>query len=372
MVFGSGVQSYDGRASNQASMFAVKLVNQGTAPTVTTMPIGLAGFGSFMADPITFDRDLDFRSDAVYVGRSIDPSAGTPNYWWGKYYRLTMGSCPNAPCDTSTWGVANGANRAPTEMIAQLTIGGSTAYLGPITISSSVTLDDAGNTWVFFGTGRFFSQSDKIDQHTQYLVGVKDAVMNGTCTQSSVTNCQDQNLLDVTNTQICVSCASGNQVQGVTGVTTFAELVTKIQGTSPTTAMDGWFIQLPTNSGSTTLGAERSIVNPSLLSGAVFFPTFTPTYDICVATGTSNLYGLYYKTGTGYTEPIFGVDAAGKAVGKVGLGEGLASSVAIQIGSQPTGMAGFVQSSNSSIIKVQPKPPSSLWSQYISWMSHRD
>lgn len=376
MVLGSGAQSYDGRAlTGQASMFAVKLVNQGTAPTVTAMPIGLAGYGGFMGDPITFDRDLDFRSDAVYVGRSIDPTAGGPSalgYWWGKYYRLTMGSCPNDPCDTSTWGVANGATRAPTEMIAQLTVGASTAFLGPITASSSVTLDDAGNTWVFFGTGRFYSQSDKIDQHPQYLVGVKDKVMNGGCTQSTTTDCQDQNLLDVTNTQICVSCASGNQVQGVTGVTTFAELVNKIQGTSPTTAMDGWFIQLPTNTGSTTLGAERNIVNPSLISGAVFFPTFTPTYDICVATGTSNLYGLYYKTGTGYTEPIFGVDAAGKALPKVSLGEGLASSVAIQIGSQPTGMAGFVQSSNSSIIKATPKPPSSLWSQYISWMSHRE
>jgi len=366
MVLGSGVQSYDGRASAQASLFAVKLVNQGTAPTVTSMPVGLAGVGSFMADPITFDRDLDFRSDAVYVGRSIDPSAGAPGYWWGKYYRLTMGVCSSAPCGTSTWGVANGASRAATEMIAQLTIGGSTAYLGPITISSSVTLDDAGNTWVFFGTGRFFTQTDKIDQHVQYLVGVKDTVMNGGCTQSSVTNCPDQNLLDVSNAQICVSCASGNQVQGVGTVATFASLVSQVQG------MDGWFIQLTTNSGSTTLGAERSIVNPSLISGAVFFPTFTPTYDICVATGTSNLYGLYYKTGTGYTDPIFGVDAAGKAARQVSLGEGLASSVAIQIGSQPTGMAGFVQSSNSSIIKVQPKPPSTLWSQYISWMNHRD
>ena len=172
--------------------------------------------------------------------------------------------------------------------------------------------------------------------------------------------------MNVSSAQICVSCASGNQVQGVGSVSTFAGLVTQVQG------MDGWFIQLPTNSGSTTLGAERSIVNPSLISGAVFFPTFTPTYDICVATGTSNLYGLYYKTGTGYTDPIFGVDAAGKAVRQVSLGEGLASSVAIQIGSQPTGMAGFVQSSNSSIVKVQPKPPSTLWSQYISWMSHRD
>ena len=371
MVLGSGVHGYDGRGLAGANLFAVKLVNQGTAPTVTPMPVGSSA--SFMADPITFDRDLDFRSDAVYVGRGIDPAAGAPGYWWGKYYRLTMGICASAPCGTSTWGVLNGANRSATEMIAQLTISGSPAFLGPITASSSVTLDNAGRTWVFFGTGRFFTQADKIDQHVQYLVGVKDVVLNGGCTQSSVINCPDDNLLNVSNAQICVSCASGNQVQGVGSITTFANLVTAIQGNAAAgiPAMDGWFIQLTTNSGSTTLGAERSIVNPSLISGAVFFPTFTPTFDICVATGTSNLYGLYYQTGTGYTDPIFGVDAAGKAVQKVSLGEGLASSVAIQIGSQPTGMAGFIQSSNSSIIKVQPKPPSSLWSQYISWVNER-
>ncbi len=376
MVVGSGVQGYDGSAVTGASLFAVKLVTQGTAPSVTVMPVGSSTYGSFMADPITFDRNLDFRSDAVYVGRSVSPNAGAPSnvgYWWGKFYRLTMGTCAAAPCTTSTWGVPSGTSVAPTEMIAQLTINGSPAYLGPPTASSAVTLDSSGNTWIFFGTGRLFSNADKIDQHAQYLIGVKDAVLGGTCTQSTTTNCWDQNLLNVTNAAICVSCSSGNQVQGVGSTTTFAGLVTQIQGNAAAgiPAMDGWFIQLARNAGSTTLGAERSIVNPTLISGAAFFPTFTPSYDICVSTGTSNLYGLYYLTGTGYTDPIMGVDTAGKAVTQVGLGQGLASSVAIQIGSEPTGMSGFVQSSNSSIIKLTPKPPASLWSQYISWMSQR-
>jgi len=377
MVLGSGVQGYDGRASAGSSLFSVQLVQQGATPSATVMPIGSSTYGSFMSDPITFDRDLDFRSDAVYVGRSIDPNAGgssSVGYWWGKFYRLTMGTCASAPCTTSTWGVANGATRSATEMIAQLTIGGSPAYLGAMTAGSTVTLDSSGNTWVFFGTGRLFSNADKVDQHVQYLVGAKDAVLDGTCTQSTTTNCWDQNLLNVTNAAICVSCSSGNQVQGVGSTTTFAGLVSQIQGNSASgiPAMDGWFIQLASNSGSTTVGAERSIVNPTLISGAIFFPTFTPSFDICVSTGTSNLYGLYYLTGTGYTDPIMGVDGTGKAVTKVGLGQGLSSSVAIQIGSEPTGMSGFVQSSNSSIIKVTPKPPSSLWSQYISWMSERD
>jgi hypothetical protein len=90
-----------------------------------------------------------------------------------------------------------------------------------------------------------------------------------------------------------------------------------------------------------------------------------------VATGTSQIFGLYYLTGTGYPDPIFGVDGSGKAVRAVNGGEGVASSVAIQIGSEPTGMAGFFQSSNSAINKVSPKPPSMLWSQFMAWIDQR-
>ena len=104
MVLGSGVQGYDGRALNGggggAKLFAVQLVPPGTAPTVSILPVGLDTYGGFMADPITFDRDLDFRSDAVYVGRTIDPAAGGASalgYWWGKFYRLTMGLALQPP-----------------------------------------------------------------------------------------------------------------------------------------------------------------------------------------------------------------------------------------------------------------------------------
>ena len=164
-----------------ASLFAVQLVLPGAAPTVSILPVGLSTYGGFMADPITFDRDLDFRSDTVYVGRTIDPAAGGASalgYWWGKFYRLTMGTCSSAPCTTSTWGVLSGGNSIPTEMVMQVPIGGTPKYLGPVTAGSTVTLMTQ-ETWVFFGTGRFFSSADKADQHANYLVGVKDSVFTG-------------------------------------------------------------------------------------------------------------------------------------------------------------------------------------------------
>jgi len=360
MVFGSGSHGYDGRAAAAAKIFAVELgAPLGTAPIVTKMPVG--SWNSFVADPITLDRDLDFRSDAVYVGRTIDPASSGIGYWTGKMYRLTMGTCSAAPCSTSTWGIASGANRVPTEMLDTFNMGAGWAYLGPVTSSPTVTLDDTGEVWVFFGTGRFLSVADKSNTSTQYLLGLKDSVLRaGGCAQTSTTSCWEDNLLDVSNVQICVTCAAGsNQVNGIAGTTTYPALISLVK------SRDGWVTNLPAS-------GERSIVPPTIIAGAVLFPTFIPTTDICVAAGNSNLYVLFYKTGGAYSEPIIGVDAAGHSQRSISLGEGLASSVAIQIGAAPTGVAGYYQGSGATIGKITPKTPLSAWSEYISWVSRRD
>jgi len=360
MVFGSGVHGYDGRAASTAQLFAVELgASLGTAPTVTKMAVG--SWNSFVADPITLDKDLDFRSDAVYVGRTIDPASSGIGYWTGKMYRLTMGTCSTAPCSTSTWGIASGANRVPTEMLDTFTMSSGLKSLGPMTTSPTVTLDDTGEVWVFFGTGRFLSTADKSDTTTQYLLGLKDSVLRpGGCSQTSTTSCWDNNLLDVSNVQICVTCAAGsNQVNGIAGTSTYPALISLVK------SKDGWVTNLST-------AGERSIVPPTIIAGAVLFPTFIPTSDICVAAGNSNLYALFYKTGSAYSEPIMGVDASGYSKTSVSLGAGLASSVAIQIGAAPTGVAGFYQTSGANIGKLTPTTPLSAWSEYISWVSRRD
>ena len=375
MVIGSGPHGYDGRAAAKSKIFGVQLgVALGTAPTVEVLSVDPASTrNSFMADPITFDRDLDFRSDVVYMGQTYDDTGGN---WRGKFYRLTMGTCADSACSspspTQSWGILDtGTTRKPTQILNTFLIGASTTSLGPVTTGSTVTLDDSGNTWIFFGTGRFLSTADKADTDVQYLIGIKDRYppTSATCTQTTESGCVSSDLLDVTTAQICVSCTSGTQVSGVGTTTTFAGLVDQIQGNSVLgiTAKDGWFIVLPTSAGP----AERSVVNPTLIGGALFMPTFTPNTDICVAAGSSNLYAMYYKTGTAYSDPILGVNGAGVSNRVISLGEGLASSVAIQIGAQPTGMAGFYQSSNSVMGKVAPKPPIVLWSQILSWIGQR-
>jgi type IV pilus assembly protein PilY1 len=359
MVFGSGMHGYDGRAAASARLFAVELgAPIGTAPVVTKLPV--ASWHSFMGDPITVDRDLDFRSDVIYVGRTINPVSSGIGYWTGKLYRLTLGACSAAPCTTATWGIASGGNRTPTEMLDQFQLNVGWRYLGPVVASPTVTLDDTGEVWVFFGTGRFLSTADKSTTTTQFLGGVKDSVMRpGGCVQTNSINCWVNNLLDVSSAEICVTCSSGiNQVSGVGGVETYSALIALVK------SKDGWVTTLPTP-------GERSIVPPTIIGGAVLFPTFIPTNDICVAAGHSNLYALFYQTGSAYTAPILGLEANGVSQRSVGIGEGLASAVAIQIGAAPTGVAGFFQTSGANIGRINPNAPLSAWSEYVSWVSER-
>jgi type IV pilus assembly protein PilY1 len=215
---------------------------------------------------------------------------------------------------------------------------------GPIISAPAVTIDGGGKVWLFFGTGRYYNQQDKTDTTTEYLFGIKDSVVGTSppCAQTSATSCWDNNLVDVSNASICITCVSGtNQVTGVTGVTTLSGSSTSmLQGL--VASMDGWFLTLP--------GAgERSLSSPTAIGGVIFLTTFIPSTDVCVAAGNSNLYALYYLTGTASTSPFIGTTQSGgntNANASISLGTGLASSMAVQTISQ--GGSGALGSSSPS------------------------
>lgn len=385
VMFGSGVTGYGGSVAQGAKMFAVNLITgPGSANSlVSTMSAG--AWDSFLADPITFDQNLDFRSDSVYVGRTIDPTDSSRSTWTGKMYRLTMGTCASAPCATSTWGVSSGSNRIPTEILDTFP-STNTTYMGPIVSAPTVTLDDAGKPWVFFGTGRYYSAADKTNADTQYFFGIKDSVIGSTCTQSSSTNCLDNDLVDVSSAQVCVvgvgTCGGAtNQVTGVSGVST-------LNGTGTTSLVglvqskDGWFTTLPA-------ARERVLVNPTLIGGIVFFPSFIPDSNICAATGSSNLYALFYLTGSAYSESIIGTTTSGgnQTINRSeSLGTGLAAQMAIHLGSQgsgasgsgaggngcQSGMGGFINTSSGNIAQTCASTAYNVRSHYVAWINQRE
>ena len=380
VIFGSGPNGYNAdlptppnpAPAQGAKLFVVDL-KAGPGPAlanVTKMPIGT--WASFMGHVVAVDTNLDWRTDVAYAGRTIHDGA-LP--WRGKMYRLKMG-CSAVPCSPTKWGFTNGGNQTPTEVIDTYfdVPSGTTREVGPMASSPAVAIDDANQVWVFFGTGRYFANMDKSDNSIQGLYGIKDSVMNGACTESSTNSCHDNDLVDVTNAVVCLICSSGNQVTDPTNPG-----VTSVNGTGTTSMVglvqskDGWRVTLPgpvTLSG-TNFSAERSLVNPTLIAGTIFFPTFTPTNDLCVSDGRSYLYALFYKTGTASTTPVIGTTVSGSNTNvttKVSLGTGLASSGTMHLGQG--GTLNFQQSTGA--FTQTAASLKNYHSRFVSWVHQRD
>ncbi len=389
VLFGSGPNGYQAdlpsAPSQGARLYTVDLKNGpkvAAGGSLTTMPIGT--WRSFMGHVVAVDKDSDWRTDVAYAVRTIHDGA-LP--WRGKLYRLTMG-CSAAPCDPMTWGIANGGNRTPTEVIDTFydaTPGsptfGSWVEVGPSASAPAVTLDDTDKIWVFFGTGRYFGNTDKVDNTIQRLFGIKDSVLNALCNESSTTSCHDNDLVDVTNAVICIVCSgSTNQVTDPTnpGVTTF-------NGTGTTSMIglvaskDGWRVTMPgpvtitdpVTGVATSYAAERSVVNPTLVAGTIFFPTFAPTNDFCASDGASYLYALFYKTGTASTAPVIGTANSGGNTNvntKTSMGTGLASSGTIHCGQ---GCTYNTQMSTGAFTQGDVSLEGN-YSRYVNWVHQRD
>lgn len=396
MLVGSGATSYDAGVGQTGKMFAVNIKNRmtSTAAGVVTM-FDASGGGatppnSFVGDMSSFDRDFDYRADVIFGGKTI---SATP--WEGKLIRLMTGcwttSSPVCNTNPGLWGVPSGTVgvQAPSEILYQFKDGGGvTRTLGAIPTAVGVTIDQTGNTWVFAGTGRYYTQTsgtgDKIDTSLQYLVGIKDSVMQGSggCAGGdvSITGCRldstlSNELVDMSTATICqlgTGTCDGTTTAQVTSVPamptggTYASLIALVQ------SKKGWFAKLTVPAGG--LPSERTVANPVLLGGIVFFPTFTPSGDVCVAAGSSNLYAMYYLTGGAYSSPIIGMTGQNINV-KTGLGEGMATTVAIHLGAQGTGDSGNTgcsQSSTGAINCVKVGTASGVASRYLSWINQKD
>jgi type IV pilus assembly protein PilY1 len=408
VVFGTGPTHIDGSSGQTAKMFVVDLkagpvytaINQ-TSGTVSGATCSLASpciaantgsssdevrvfstgqTGSSMGNAITVDYQLDYRVDTVYAG-TISCNGGTPSpcngsnpIWRGAMYRLTTnGGDPNP----DTWGLSG----APTKLIstfayttsqATTCANASPCYVGPVISTPAAALDDAQNLWIYFGTGRFYSNNDKTTTDRQHLFGVKDCIISGTCSDQNV---ERNALVNVSSIVVCTICSGANQVTGLAGITQFdGDPSTSLVGSI--TTRDGWFTTLPTS-------GERNFSGPQLLAGNVFSTTFVPTQDICASTGEGNLYALYYKTGTAYKDSVIGTTPSGSETlvnRSIDLGAGVPSQMAMQIGAQGSGAAGtssgsgsigrvtgFIQSSSGVLGQLAIKPSLSPWSRILAW-----
>lgn len=389
MVVGSGPVGYDFLPKNTSNTQTSRFYAWNLKTGVREPIFATSDANSFMGNLLSVDVDLDYRVDSLYGGTIMcntasaicDTGVATPitaPKWKGKMYRLTTQGCTGAAdCTSSVWG---GTPHIPTVLTSTFSCAtgppctGAT-LVGPISAQPSVARDDSNKVWVFFGTGRYFDTLDKTNTNVQHFIGMKDPVLSGGCTQSSETNCERNNLLNVTNAAVCIVC-TGNEVTNVTGVTTFQGLIDKIKGDGTLTnpEMHGWYMAMA--------AGERVVTPTTVVAGLVFFPSFTPVTDMCSDSGNSTLYALYYRTGSAPLEPVIGTTGTtNMLVNKsMSLGSGgVASQVSIQVGAQGSGttgggctgrMTGYIQSSSGALNSFcigGTKP----WSKYVSWVNDR-
>ncbi len=368
MIVGSGPTGYEGHAGQTGKLFAIDLKAGPGANNGGVVTFNAESLNAFMGAPVTIDRDFDYRVEVAYMGSVIDDSAPP---WRGKLYRLTMNPCTTLPCSTNTWGLdLGGPTRVPTELLDTFPPPGSLLTLGPIAAQPAVAIDDSGKLWVFAGTGRHDGTTDKTNTDPQYFVGVKDSVLNLTCTESSVTNCHDDDLVNVSSAEVCLigrggcGTAGNDQVTGVSGASNFPSLITMVS------QKDGWYTTL-------ALTGERALSRPTVFGGIVFFPTFVPSNDACSSSGEGYLYALYYLTGTAYSSPVIGTSSGsgGKEYVKrsTQIGPGLGTEAVVHIGKG--GGAGkariFSTNSLSEVFQISVTVTGAITSRLLNWYATR-
>ncbi len=421
MVAGSGPTGYDVGSVQTGKVFVVDLVKYATARTLNTTyyvfstpnTCGAASPNSecsVIGNVVTVDTDFDYRADILYFGNVTcngtaapcngNMGSGTPPAptWKGRLYRLTTGSSANPALGTETdpcgWGIGSAACvRTPSILLNDFSCTGvcvGATKVGPVAASPNVAQDDGNRIWVYWGTGRYFASADKINADRQHFFGVKDLVPISSCTQSTATSCEEKDLVDVSNAEICVigtpdgsgTCQPDDQVKSVTGADgydTSSGTTNTLQGLIQ--SKDGWFTTLPDT-------RERALSSPTIIGGLVFFPTYVPTNDICSTSGSSFLYALYYKSGTAYKESVIGTEVVGANTNikrRSAISDpGMASGVAVHIGAQGSGANGSggggcqgqltanIQSSTGSVGQTCLKTAGAPWSYYISWVSQRE
>jgi Tfp pilus tip-associated adhesin PilY1 len=323
---------------------------------------------------------LAFRVDVIYVGSVsctdggglASPCIGAGPMWSGAMWRLTTNGDP----EPNNWGVSGG----PTKLVSTFakdcldTTATCAKTVGPILAAPAMAMDDSLTFRIFFGTGRYFTASDKGNDDPQYFFGVKDCDLTNGCTDL---NHERHNLFDVSNVKICKLCniSDPSKIVSLNGDGTYDKGFDSGPDSLLNTVgpYDGWFTALQSP-------RERSLTTPVLIGGSLFFTTFSPGDDICGTTADGHLYSLYYLTGTPYKESTIGTDHNGVANKSIDLGEGVPSGVAIQIGAQGLGdsgmasntgcvgsLTGFTQSSTGAINQLCGSPALHPWSRILSW-----
>ena len=307
-----------------------------------------------MNSPVSLDKELNFNVDGIYFGETY--YSGSLK---GKAYKIAI------PWD---WSDTNTYVDDPNDASNPWSLAPLYDCTRPITAPMALSLDRYDNIWVYFGTGRYIGQADKTYDDTQYLFGLVDPFFNeyyDTAPDDYYHNYTKSLELDVGDLFLADPYVVTTAGSVFNGTNYFGSWNTLRAAAGQT---DGWYRTL------TTTG-ERCITKPSVLGGIVSIPSFTPNDDVCGFGGDSDLYGLYYETGTPFYKPLFlsGTESVNldgndydKVLEKLHLGAGKSSALGIHAG-QEDGAKAFIQQSTGIVLEAHLDPAFRINSGLIHW-----
>ncbi|MGB9916930.1 MAG: pilus assembly protein [Candidatus Hydrothermia bacterium] len=337
VVFGSGTTTTPtGHTSNQNAYFYILDLKTGALLRKIQIPYpSNQTQGAFCGNPISVDVKLDYSCDIIYLPVTYIERSGNTNIEKGALYRIVTGNSTNP----QAWSLS---------MAIRLD--------RPVTSGTAASMDEYGNLWVFFGSGKYFTDQDEIDSRTNYLLGFKDQYWNGGWTSATSPSYALSDLLNATNINVRVDTSTGSatveNVQGLPNNLSFEAFVDSVNR-----RYKGWYVELQSG--------EKSLNFPLVLGGAVFFTTYKVIDDPCAFGGQGWLYVLYYKTGTASKNAPLGLLQNNYAATKVEV-QGMPASPAVHIGSRDEARA-VVQTSTGEIISMpvelpwSPKSGARVW-----------
>ncbi len=346
VIFGSGPTTFEGDGATTGHVY---VLNLSTGQQLRKFDISL-GNPIFMASPITIDLGLDYDVDVAYIGASYKESGS----WKGKIFRIDIRN--ETPANWSD----------PTTVIS----------LGqPITVAPVAALDPANRLWLFWGTGRFFSNADKADVSIQRLYGAWDPGAWDSAEGTEINPATQLN--DVTDVKVYeTGLMDAVPPWGVVDTTFQTYLAAKrVEYSSTTDPKHGWYLRMESPPLGISINGERIISTPTLLGDIVLFPSFKPEGAICKSGGNSYLYALYYETGTAFSKAVIGTGGASVDIGghqyfelnkRITLGAGMPTSVVIHAGREE-GVKGMVQLGTGVVKEIDITPATSPQSKVIFW-----
>ncbi|HEY4143856.1 hypothetical protein [Pinirhizobacter sp.] len=316
------------------------LVGNGTVEATYAKQFSNGPASSFAGDMVSSDYDLDNSAEGMYFGVVTNPSA-VGGAFGGGLWKIDMRTSAGVESSLPTaW-----------QGLLQIYNGGT-----PVTVRPTLARDPSGRDFIYFGSGRAFTDADDsatTSQGTQqqYIYGISDNSLllglNSACRTLAVS---DSSLFVSTNVQV-----NSDDTLGATtaGATTLSSLASALQAKATTTPFcftySGWKLALtPGDSGASALVPSERVVNSqTLLGGILLTPTYVPPTKAdkdasdssdcnpISVSGTSYLYALNYITGTADSHAAsFGSATGsdgkpGEVYKKTTIGKGKASAPSI-------------------------------------------